>query len=50
MKGVPIRIEIGPNDLKNKQVTIVTRDNGNKSNQAVDATLNTEIDKIFNSQ
>jgi len=30
MKGVPVRIEIGPRDLANKQVTAVRRDKGNK--------------------
>ncbi|XP_066350975.1 proline--tRNA ligase, cytoplasmic [Miscanthus floridulus] len=31
MKGVPLRIEIGPKDLANKQVRIVRRDNGAKA-------------------
>ncbi|KAK1319442.1 hypothetical protein QJS10_CPB04g00419 [Acorus calamus] len=30
MKGVPLRIEIGPKDLANKQVRVVRRDNGAK--------------------
>ncbi len=30
LKGVPLRIEIGPRDLKEKQVVIVRRDNGKK--------------------
>ncbi|CAO2206287.1 unnamed protein product [Urochloa humidicola] len=30
MKGVPLRIEIGPKDVANKQVRIVRRDNGAK--------------------
>lgn len=30
MKGVPIRLEIGPRDVKNKQVVLVRRDNGEK--------------------
>jgi prolyl-tRNA synthetase len=30
LKGIPIRIEIGPNDVKNKQVVLVRRDNGVK--------------------
>ncbi|GJN10938.1 hypothetical protein PR202_ga29088 [Eleusine coracana subsp. coracana] len=30
MKGVPLRIEIGPKDLANKQVRMVRRDNGAK--------------------
>jgi len=31
LKGVPIRIEIGPKDIKNKQITVVRRDSGAKS-------------------
>jgi prolyl-tRNA synthetase len=30
LKGIPIRIEIGPNDLKKKQVVVVRRDNFKK--------------------
>jgi prolyl-tRNA synthetase len=30
MKGVPVRLEIGPRDLAEKQVTAVRRDKGNK--------------------
>lgn len=30
MKGVPLRIEIGPRDIKNNQVVFVRRDNGMK--------------------
>jgi prolyl-tRNA synthetase len=30
MKGVPVRLEIGPRDLANNQVTVVRRDKGNK--------------------
>ncbi len=30
MKGIPIRIEIGPKDIEKKQVTLVRRDNGKK--------------------
>ncbi len=31
VKGVPVRIEIGPKDLEKKQLTIVRRDTGEKS-------------------
>lgn len=31
LKGVPLRIEIGPRDIENKQVVIVRRDTGEKS-------------------
>lgn len=30
LKGIPLRIELGPRDLENKQVTLVRRDNGKK--------------------
>ena len=30
LKGIPIRIEIGPKDIENKQVVLVRRDNGKK--------------------
>ena len=30
MKGVPLRLEIGPKDIEKKQVTLVRRDNGKK--------------------
>ena len=30
MKGVPVRIEIGPRDIKNEQVVFVRRDTGEK--------------------
>jgi len=31
MKGVPVRLEIGPRDLKEKKITVVRRDTGEKS-------------------
>jgi len=31
LKGVPVRIELGPRDLQNKQVVIVRRDTGQKT-------------------
>jgi len=31
MKGVPLRLEVGPKDLEKKEVTIVRRDTGKKS-------------------
>ncbi|KAB0794905.1 hypothetical protein PPYR_11744 [Photinus pyralis] len=30
LKGVPIRVELGPKDIKNKQIVAVRRDNGQK--------------------
>ncbi len=35
-KGVPLRVEIGPRDLKNKVVTIVRRDSGSKETVPLD--------------
>ncbi len=40
MKGIPIRIEIGPKDLAKKQVTIVRRDTGEK-----ESVLESKVDK-----
>src|SRR5712692_8140503 len=31
MKGVPLRVEIGPRDIQSKQLTVVRRDTGKKS-------------------
>jgi prolyl-tRNA synthetase len=31
MKGVPLRVEVGPRDIQSKQITIVRRDSGKKS-------------------
>ncbi|RDY14496.1 Proline--tRNA ligase, cytoplasmic, partial [Mucuna pruriens] len=46
MKGVPLRIEIGPKDLANKQVRAVRRDNGAKIDIA-SADLVVEIRKLL---
>jgi len=37
VKGVPVRVEIGPKDLEKKQVTIVRRDTGEKESMLMDA-------------
>jgi prolyl-tRNA synthetase len=37
IKGVPLRVEVGPRDLKEGLVTIVRRDNGEKATLAVEA-------------
>ncbi len=34
LKGIPLRIEIGPKDIEKKQVTVVRRDNGKKEQVA----------------
>ncbi|RHN71170.1 putative proline--tRNA ligase [Medicago truncatula] len=47
LKGVPLRIEIGPKDLVNKQVCVVLRDNGAKMDIA-NADLVEEIKKLLN--
>jgi prolyl-tRNA synthetase len=44
MKGVPLRIEIGPKDLKKKQVVLVRRDNFKKIN-VTEKTLAKEVGK-----
>lgn len=41
MRGVPLRIEIGPRDLKDKKVTVVRRDTGERSQIGCN-----ELDKI----
>ncbi|MET0490788.1 MAG: His/Gly/Thr/Pro-type tRNA ligase C-terminal domain-containing protein, partial [Acidimicrobiales bacterium] len=35
LKGIPLRIEVGPRDLKQGEVTLVRRDNGEKRQVAV---------------
>ena len=46
LKGIPIRIEIGPTDLKNKQVMIVCRDKGTKTAVKIPK-LKKEIEKTL---
>jgi prolyl-tRNA synthetase len=48
-KGVPIRIEIGPRDVENKQITIVRRDTGNKLSISTEDSKKTvkEIKSLF---
>ncbi|MGC8572018.1 MAG: proline--tRNA ligase [Candidatus Micrarchaeia archaeon] len=41
LKGVPIRIEIGPKDIKNNSVVIARRDNFKKYNVGIDKLLDT---------
>lgn len=31
MKGVPLRVELGPKDIENNQCVVVRRDNGEKT-------------------
>jgi prolyl-tRNA synthetase len=46
IKGVPIRIELGPNDYKNKQVRVVKRNDGKKINISWEAVVS-EIPHIL---
>jgi prolyl-tRNA synthetase len=46
LKGVPIRIEIGPKDVENKQVILVRRDNLKKESVKI-KNLNEKIEKIL---
>ena len=46
MKGVPLRVEIGPRDLKNNAATVVRRDTGNKENVPL-IDIESEIEKRF---
>ncbi len=46
MKGVPLRVEIGPRDMKNNVATIVRRDSGKKETVPLDNILN-EIESRF---
>ncbi len=51
MKGVPIRLEIGPKDIENKQVVIVRRDNLEKQFVPMENladTLKTQLDEVHN--
>ena len=46
MKGVPLRIEIGPRDIENNQCVIVRRVDGQKTTVSLDC-LETEIPKLL---
>ena len=46
MKGVPVRIEVGPRDMENGVVTVCRRDTLEKSTIAIDA-LATELPKLL---
>ena len=48
MKGVPLRLEIGPRDLENNQCVAVRRDTGEKIILSLDS-LQEEIEKILDS-
>jgi prolyl-tRNA synthetase len=46
MKGVPVRIEVGPKDIENKQVVLARRDNGEKLVVAMDE-LEAKVSEIL---
>lgn len=49
LKGVPVRIEIGPRDLAKRQVVMARRDTGKKENvkiSALDRKLGSELEKM----
>jgi len=46
LKGIPLRLEIGPNDLKKKEVVIVRRDNGKKESIKI-KDVKKEIDRLL---
>jgi prolyl-tRNA synthetase len=48
MKGIPLRIEIGPRDVAAKKVTVVRRDNGKKE-QVGEGKIANEIEKYLES-
>ncbi|MEA4815904.1 MAG: proline--tRNA ligase [Lachnospiraceae bacterium] len=47
MKGVPVRIEIGPKDIENSQIVAVRRDTGEKSIIPIDD-IETAIPRLLN--
>lgn len=55
MKGVPVRVEIGPRDIENNQCVLVTRHNGEKEvvsldelTEKIEEKLKTVRDEIYN--
>lgn len=46
MRGVPLRVEIGPKDIEKKQVVIVRRDTGKKENVS-QASMNRKVPEIL---
>ncbi|KAL6928142.1 hypothetical protein ACO0SA_002873 [Hanseniaspora valbyensis] len=46
LKGVPLRIEVGPRDVKENQVTVVRRNDGKKTTVSLDK-LEEEIPKLL---
>ena len=46
LKGIPIRIEIGPKDLEKKQVVLVRRDTGEKKSVKINS-IKKEVDQML---
>ena len=46
MKGVPLRVELGPKDIENNQCVVVRRDNGEKTVVSLDE-LETKIPELL---
>ncbi|MDD6255980.1 proline--tRNA ligase [Methanobrevibacter boviskoreani] len=47
-KGIPLRIELGPRDLKANKIVVVRRDNGEKSELTIDDNLVSSIKDLLN--
>ena len=47
MKGIPLRIEIGPRDIKENKIIVARRDTGEKTSITINSKLNEEISKIL---
>jgi prolyl-tRNA synthetase len=50
LKGIPVRVEIGPRDLAEGNVTVVRRDTGNKETVAVAAAAKAVTDALADAQ
>jgi prolyl-tRNA synthetase len=46
LKGVPLRVEVGPRDLAEQKVTIARRDDGEKATIAIDAVTSAALDSL----
>ncbi len=49
LKGIPLRIEIGPRDLKKNSVVIARRDTGEKQEAKIDSKLSKKVQSILDS-
>ncbi len=47
LKGVPLRIEVGPRDIKNNQFVVVRRDNGDKTSVEITDTVGTKVQELL---